>query len=252
MQFPDDVRDMIPKWRRMGYEPHCVSIPLADREVTVVFRTLTKKEYDEVTQFPLHSTPREASLLGSLYSSQFEEIVRLALLWPTSLPEDLPAASDKLIAEAIIEASAWVSTEKLNTGLTEARERASSLEGFLRSRIFAAFPTMTVEEVGNLRFSQMIDLVASSEIITGFPVDLRPWLDPEGYQRDMDRQQRMNQRIRQEREAGMNVDPRMKDPAFRRKLIEQAQVSRERLHTLPKEDIDLKKMNQQLAQAKNA
>jgi hypothetical protein len=253
VQFPEELKEQISKWRRMGYEPHSVSISNLSKETIVVFRTLTKREYDELTRSPLHNPPEESRFLGSLYNTQFQEIIELALLWPRPLPDDLPAAADKLIAEAIIDASAWISTEKLTTGLNEAREKASSLEGFLRSRVFAAFPTMSVDEVNDLRFTQLIDLVASSEIITGFPVDLQPWLDPDGYRSKIDRQERMGRRIQQEREAGMNVDPRMKDPAFRRKLIEQAQESRERLHARPtNETIDLNKMAEQLTKAKNA
>lgn len=252
MQFPEEVRDQIPRWKRMGYEPHCVSVPSISGDQVVVFRTLTKKEFVEITQSPLREVPEEANFLGTLYSDSYAEIVELAVLWPKPLPEELSAASDKIIADAIIDASAWVSTDRLVNGLSEARESASSLDGFLRSRIFAAFPTMTTEQVDNLRFSEMINLVATSEVITGVVVDLRPWLDPEGYQAEMDRQQRMHRRIQKERELGVNVDPRMRDPEFRRKLIEQAQESRTRLNSSrSQEDIDLEKMNKQLAQAKN-
>lgn len=251
MQLPEEVIQLLPRWRRMGYEPHCVSIPSLSGDKVVVFRTLTKKEFVELTQMPMHTPEEGANLLGTLYAETYSEIVSVALLWPTVLSDDLPAAADKVIAEAVIDASAWVSTDKLVAGLSEARETASSLDGFLRSRIFAAFPTMTSEQLDNLRFSEMMKLVASSEMITGVPVDLRPWLDPEGYKRDIDRQERMARRIRKEREVGMNVDPRMKDPDFRRKLIEQAQETRERLHTRSRQDIDLEKMNKQLAQADN-
>lgn len=251
MQFPDEVRDLIPRWRRMGYEPHCVSVPTASGEQVVVFRTLTKKEFIELTQMPLHTAPPGAEFLGTLYTENYTEIVELAVLWPKPLPDDATAATDKIIADAVVDASAWVSTDRLVAGLSDAREGASSLDGFLKSRIFAAFPTMTVEQVDNLRFSEMMRLVATSEIITGVVVDLRPWLDPEGYQKDMERQERMSRRIQKEREMGMNVDPRMRDPEFRRKLIAQAQETRDRLHSKSQAEIDLEKMNKQLAQAKN-
>jgi hypothetical protein len=112
---------------------------------------------------------------------------------------------------------------------------------------------MQVEQVAELRFNEMMDLVAMSEVITGIQVDLQPWLDPEGYEKKMARSAKMQKRMMQEQEVGMNVNPKMKDPAFRRKLIEQAQESRERLreHKVHK-GTDLEAMNAQLARAKNA
>lgn len=227
----------------MGYEPCCVMLPVFGEEHPVYFRTLTKKEFTELTQDFEYKHPEETKYLGDLYSGRYEEIINAALLWPNPLPDTYPAATDKLVAEAILDASAWVSTDRLTSGLFEARQEASSLDGFLKSRIFAAFPTMSIEKINSLKFTEMIELVAMSEVITGVEVDLQPWLDPEGYQKRIEREKRRERAIIREREAGLNIDPRMKDPAFMRKLISSAQESRERLEQhRQQEDHDLKKM----------
>jgi len=236
----------------MGYEPHCVVVDCDGEPLEVVFRTLSKKEYNELVNIPLKNDEEALHYLGSLYTEQYTEIVELAVLWPNPLPDDdLPAGFDRQIAEAVIEASAWVSTERLVEGLGVARDHATSLDGFLKSRIFAAFPTMTVEQVGDMRFTEMMELVAMSETITGIKVDLQPWIDPEGYQKKITRAAKMNKRIMKEQEAGMSVNPKMKDPEFRKKLIAQAQESRERLHGFKAEGKSLDKMNVDLARAKN-
>ena len=156
MEFPAEVRDKIPRWKRMGYEPHCVTLLVDGEDYPVVFRTLSKKEYTELTESPLHINEMAEYFLGSLYTAQYEEIVELAVLWPSPLSGDLPAGADKQIADAIVEASAWVSTDRLVDGLGVAREYATSLDGFLRSRIHAAFPTMKREEILEMRFTEMM------------------------------------------------------------------------------------------------
>lgn len=210
----------------MGYEPHMIIVNHDEKPYPIIFRTLTKEEYLGLTEV---NTPEAASSLGTLYIDQYADIIRTALLHPVVLDDFLPAATDKLLAEAIVEASGWVSTNRLIAGLNEAREKATSLDGFLRSRILVAFPSMSLEKLNSMRFSELMNLVAMSESITGLPIDLQPWLDPDGYKKRIEAEERMQKRLRKEQEAGVQVDPRMRDPEFRKKLMAAAQESREKL-----------------------
>lgn len=244
MDLPEDALKQLKKWKKLGFEPHYVEVC----GQVILFRALTKEEFTEATDVHLDAGE---DLLGQLYTGQYEEIIEMALLWPNPLPEDLPAATDRFLAQAIIEASSWVSTDRLVVGLEEARERASSLEGFLKSRIHSAFPTMDPHKIDKLTFNEMMYFVAQSEIITGVPVDVQPWVDPEGYQKRMEREARMARNDQRQREMGINPDPRMRDPEFRSKLIEMARDSRGKLREKTSEELDFGKMNEELNAAKN-
>jgi hypothetical protein len=228
MDLPQEVLDLLPSWKEMGYEPHCVFVRKGEDAVPVVFRTLTKKEFSVLSQQPVGDL--ESVVLGPMFTSPYQNILKTAVLWPNPIPDEYPSATDRMVSEAIIEASAWVSTEALQTGLQEARDSASSLEGFLASRIHVAFPFMDPRVVDGMTFNSMMRHVALSEIMTGVQVDLQPFLDPEGYQKRLEREERQAKKQRQEIEAGIKpADPRMRDPAFRKRMTQLAEESRQRL-----------------------
>lgn len=239
MDLPSEVRENLPKWKRMGYEPHYVELPRGGETLKVFFRTLTKREFDELSQS--HQNP-EAARLGVLYSDQFTEIVETALLWPSPLPGDLPAATDKLLAEAIIEASAWISTERLIMGLGEARQEAGSLEGFIHSRILAAFPSIQLKDIQKMTFSEMMKLAAMSELITGVPVDIQPWVDPEGYEKRMRREARRAKMAQSGMDFNSNNLRSRRDPETRQRLFEAAKLAQRNLEEGPVEDKSLEQL----------
>lgn len=219
--YPEVSRELFQKWKKMGYSVSYVETEdLNGISLKVYFRSLTKNEFEYLSDLDKRI---EVKALGPFYSGHYQEIIETALLHPKVLPDILPASFDKLLAEAIVEASAWMSTDKLVTGLEEARSSASSLEGFLYSRIMAAFPALSIEQVKDLEFGKMINLVAMSELITGVPVDLQPWLDPEGYEKRLVMEQRRNKRM---------ADPMvsenlklMRDPAARARIMAAAEQS---------------------------
>ena len=244
MDLPEEVERQLKKWKSLGLEPHYFEVG----GQVIIFRTLSKEEFTQATDIVIRP---EEDFLGQLYADQFAEIIELALLWPTPLPDEMPAATDRLLAQAIIEASSWVSTDKLLDGLNAARDRASSLEGFLKSRIYAAFPTIGYKKVDLLTFTEMMDLVAQSEIITGVPVDIQPWIDPDGYQKRMEREAKDARSTQRSREMGIEPDPRMRDPEFRSKLLNLAKESRGKLREMNTDSLDFSKMNKELNTAKN-
>lgn len=228
MDLPQEVLDQLPAWREMGYEPHCVFVRKGEGAVPVVFRTLTKKEFASLSAQPVGEL--ESLVLGPLFTKPYEKILKTAVLWPDPIPDDYPSSTDRLVAEAIISASSWISTEALQVGLEEARESASSLESFLASRIHCAFPAMDPKFIESMTFSTMMRYVAMSEIMTGVQVDLQPFLDPVGYQKRIEREEKQARRAQQEASMGIrSSDSRMRDPDFMKKMMSMAEESKRRL-----------------------
>jgi len=246
-ELPEDFRRMFPSWTEMGYEPFYISVRAdAEKMVPVAFRALTKKEFGVLSKIQVPELP--ALILGPLYTEPYQQILETAMLWPKPLPDNLLAGSDRLIAEAIITASSWISTDSLVKGLEEAREQASSLESFLQSRIHVAFPMIQPQDVDGMTFTRMMRLVGLSEIMTGVQVDLQPFLDPEGYKKRLERESRQSRRQQMEAEMGIRParDPRMRDPAFRKKLMTMAEESKSRLRA-KHGPIDPETMNRRMA-----
>ena len=224
----DEVREQVPRWRKRGYEPHMVVVPDKDYEpYPVVFRVLTRKEYEELSQ-PVK--PGVETMLGPLFTGLYDEIIQTALLYPKELPEDLPAATDGIVADAILEASAWINPDRLVEGLAKSREEVLGLNSFLVSRVYAAFPTMTPDKVKDMTFPEFIKFVAYSEILTGVQVDLEPWLSPDTYRKRMDREERRI-RLREKgmAEAGQNMPTNPRDAALFAAMMKSAEESRNRL-----------------------
>lgn len=242
--LPLEIEQQINKWKRLNIEPHYIQVD----GVYIVFKTLTKLEFQELVSDARHKEYSE--VLGPFYTDQYRELIDCALLYPNPLPDDLPSLTDKLLAEAIIEASGWVSTDRLVQSFSEAREKALTLESFIRSRILAGFPTMKPSDLDNMRLNEMMDLAAMSEVITGVQIDMRPWLDPEGYNKWLEKQEKLARSMQREAELGIQTNPKMKNPEFRKKLIESARESRERLKDRRAEErINFNEMNQELREA---
>jgi len=220
MDLPEEIRTQIPRWKQMGYEPHLLLLEDGKGgQALFVFRTLTHKEF--LVLVAEAQVPSEFESLGRLYAGGFKDLIRTALLWPAELDPHLPAATDRFLAEAIVETSGWSSEDRLSQNLSEARDEATTLLGFLYCRVSAAFPSIHPDTLRDIPLTKLMRLVAMSEVITQIPVDLDPWLHPEEYKKRMDREDKKR------RKGGQ--DPRVEDPERMRKMMSVAEEAKQRL-----------------------
>lgn len=223
---PNELNRRVRDWKRKGYDVYSITLP---GEHQAVFRALTRSEFEDAVSGALVDD-LGVKYLGSLYTDRYRELIRSAVISPdllttAELPESWPAACDKILAEAISRVSGWLDVNRLEEGLSEAREYATSLQGFLEGRICATFPGYKLEDMKNLTFAELMKLVGLSEMVTGELIDLRPWTDPQGYIKDMERQAKKAERAAKFSNAGIPAgSPRG-----------------------PRERIDFRRMNSELA-----
>ena len=199
--MPSELGGRLRAWKKSGYEVYSVNV--ASLEEPFYIRALTREEYEALVDgLDIGSYyPRESSgytrwpppVLALYGTCHYEEILRAGLLHP-QLTGEMPAGVDAHVASAIVTVSGWADRVRLVEEMNVARQKATSLWGFLESRILQAFPAMSPERTGKMVLSEFLYRAAMSEIMTGVEIDMRPWLDPDAYMKELEREQKRARR----------------------------------------------------------
>jgi hypothetical protein len=237
MVFLPQIADRIKTWKASGYELYCVQLSIKGELKPFVIRALTKHEYESLveglsaaTYFPteLETSYEWPSQFLSIYGTrQYQDILRAGLLWPF-LTDDMPAGIDGQLAKQIALISGWSSKGKFLEELQKARNKASTIWGFLESRIRTAFPYFTDEDIKGMTLEALADKAAMSELITGVEIDPRPWVDPEGYLAEQERLKKLAKKMAPKAQLDTsNVrDPRIKDQLRKLQLAQLAEETK--------------------------
>lgn len=227
MAFLPQLAGRIRAWKDSGYELFVVYFKISGKLEPFVLRALTKHEYESLVEgldvgsyFPpednsLESWPPE--YLKTYGTLQYSDILRAGLLYP-NLDPSWPAGIDAQIAKQICLISGWGSKTSFLQKLNAARAKASTIWGFLESRIRTAFPHMVDSDIQKMTLESFVDKAAMSELITGVTIDPEPWVDPARYMAKVERAERINRRRRQESMPDVSS---VRDPRLRRELEKQ-------------------------------
>lgn len=214
--FPKEIEAQISKWRTLGLEPHAIPITHPDGVCYVVFRTLTKLEFTIEKSRVISD-----NITGALNPEIYQNLIELCVLYPTPLPDYLPAACDNIIYNAILEASGWESTDKLISEVNKQREEAATLDYFIKAKILSVFPNIEPNSFNNMRLPDIIHLAILAENISGTPIDFEPWLNPEAYAAKMEKEKKRQQRDTVAAHE-LTTASLMNDPEYRNRMMRRA------------------------------
>jgi len=235
--LPTEILGKVNQWKRCGYEPHLVRI-FIDKEYQFVVRAISREEFSVLVENnnpaefypapPMEGVSHPSPIIEIAGQDHRQDLIRAALLWPDHLDPDLPASIDAHLFNNIAGVSGWASEDALVRGLIEARAYVCTLQGFLESRICKAFPHMSTDDLSKMNFQQFIKLVALSEAITGVDIDLRPWLAPDEYQRELDkisgRQKRMRRAQMSSQFRSIRGNPKAQGELLQQYLLQEAEL----------------------------
>lgn len=242
-RLPQQLIARVAAWKSSGYELHLLHHRLGGVEQPFIVRALTREEYESLVEsisigsyYPVeeqdlqHWPPELLLQYGTLH---YQDILRAGLLWPELSPE-WPAGTDAVLARQIVEVSGWQNQMRVLGALERGRQRATSLFGFLETRVLQAFPAVTREQLRDMTMELFFERVAMAEVAAGQQVDLRPWMAPEEFMREQRRAQRAAERAQAEAEAQMDMqakgDPRLKRAIERARLERAAEETKASLY----------------------
>lgn len=217
--LPDEINRELSKWNGLGLNPHYTLITHPKGVCYVVFRTLTKGEF-----ISIRDSRGQDNYLGALNTDIYKNVIDMCILYPNPLPDDLPAFADKMLFEAIVEASGWLSTDKLIECINKQREEATTLDYYLKMRIISAIPHIKLSDFNNMRIEDIIEYAVIAENLTGVPLEIQPWVDPEGYEQRINKEKK-KKLLHAGKTMSEVMEEKEKDPEYRKRILRKHGIS---------------------------
>lgn len=135
--------------------------PLYSFEVkgtTLLFRELTFREFDEVTQI--------IDTQGLSSADAEDKILEITIVYPENFNlNKIPAGAFSAIAQEILDASGFSSAKTAKRVLEEKRQSAAEVRSLMKAFVLATINAYSPEDLDNMTFSQLADKVALAEKI---------------------------------------------------------------------------------------
>lgn len=179
--LPREVRELVPRLKKDHDVLYVVELQNDTGEVYAIFRPMRKEEVRYLEEnAPYHDEWwMEGWIIGH------------TLVWPDPhVLDEWLAGTVESLGDSIIEASGWSSVEATVEGIHLARQEATSLDSAILAFICKAFPSIHPRDLQKMTLLETQIMLARAEMILGQPLDLQMFLDPEGYQKRLKRQQR--------------------------------------------------------------
>jgi len=128
------------------------------KDQPIIFRALTFKEFEDLAIEEGYTNSTESE----------DSIVRTALLYPSLDDLDkLGAGLISVLAEEVLDESAFLDTEKARSLLQGHREMMTEAKALAAIFIISAMPAYKIEDLDNKTFSELLYMVAVAEEILG-------------------------------------------------------------------------------------
>lgn len=130
----------------------------AIKKQRILFRELTFAEFDKVAEFQKN---------GDTTNADIEElIISCAVVYPQNFsPDSYPAGAISSLADEILEESGFSSARRAKQIVEQKREKVQEVRWLMKAFVLATLSTYKPEELDNMTFSRLAELVALSEKI---------------------------------------------------------------------------------------
>jgi hypothetical protein len=126
------------------------------KNVTVIFRELTFKEYNQVLYYQ--------ELDGSSYTDVEDLILTLSIIYPENFDVNrIPPGNVSTLAQDILDLSGITSAKIAKQTLDFKREEVNEVKNLMKAFVLAAFNAYSPDDLEDMTFSELAEKVALAE-----------------------------------------------------------------------------------------